>query len=165
MKRKTNKIDTATRKLLAEQMRHFGAGVTTVNQFETTTEAEDLNGDAALLPIWCAVWCCYDDFRTVRMRGEWKIEGDARRAWARCILFLQTGQRYEWPDGFFGRLSFFQKILNLLTFGWIGRRLKPEIERREREFGDIEVWPFRYRWEFEEAKRTPKFLCARKRGY
>ena len=128
-----------------------------VDDYEARTEElAGESGDLALYRIWVNVWTLYDDFRTERMRGEWKLEGERRRFVALCILFLYSDIEYEWPLESSGGC-----LLSLLTLGWYGRRGKKRWNQQLEASGNLSIWPFLRLEDLEAAKRTPKFFARR----
>ena len=149
-------IDRERRDLYAERLRHFAAGNTTVDDYEALTEELACDSDdIGLYRIWENVWTLYDDFRTERMRGEWKLEGKRRQSVALCILFLYSDAEYEWPE-----LNTGGCLLNLLTLGWQERRERKRWQQQLEASGDLDLWPFLRHEDLEAAKRTPKFFRA-----
>jgi len=166
-------IDRKRRNQYAEQLRHFAAGILTVEEYEARTEdlAFDTQ-DAALNAVWRAAWCLYDDFRTDRLRGEWALDTAARRQVARMILFLYSDAEYRWPEDIrldiIGCLvSGVGSLLNKVTLGLCRSVFDPflyhrwkEHQRWMRQFGDLECWPFLERGEFEAALQKPRFFVG-----
>jgi hypothetical protein len=169
-------IDREKRDRFAEQVRHFAAGVVTVEQYEE--RADDLAfaaRDSGIDAVWNNVWGLYDDFRTDRLRGEWALDPVTRRTVALCILFLYSDTEYQWPDdaipGPPGCLTGLARVLlNMATLGLCRplldrRHLQrwQEWDRRVAQFGDIECWPFLHRAELEAASRYPRLLVGHRR--
>jgi hypothetical protein len=141
-------VDQQARDEYAERLRHFAAGVLTVEVYEAGTEAVAVSDDRALREIWFAAWCLYDDFRTERLRGKWALNREARREVARWLLFLYSDNEYRWPaPGILGC------ILNLATFGWWEYV-------RTRPAGEREYWPCQSRAELEFACQNSPFSRA-----
>ena len=176
-------IDRASRDKYAQQLRHFAAGVLTVAEYED--RADDLawdSDDAALFPIWETAWVCYDDFRTECLRGGWALNKEARRDFARAILFLQSDTPFEWPDFRYsgkdrltgaavGFVDFLLVPLDFFSFGVLQlqekwwrfltpfRNLRWEKQQAfMRSVGEPDVWPFLRRADFDAALQKPKFL-------
>lgn len=182
-------IDRENRNKYAEQLRHFAAGVLTVDEYEDRTD--DLafgSKDTALYAVWRNVWGLYDDFRTEHLRGDWALDAETRR-WIACsILFLNSDAEYRWPP--FRHNAWAQiagaavEVMDTLlfpvdvcTFGlfhlrdrWWYRLMKPFRKRQWEErqqfmqmVGEPEYWPFLRRAEYEAALRRPRFLTGRAR--
>ena len=95
-------IERERRNQYAEQLRHFAAGVLTVDEYEARTDELVFNvEDPALNAVWGSVWGLYDDFRTDRLRGDWALDENTRRQITRSILFLYS----ERPSARHHRLS------------------------------------------------------------
>ncbi len=142
-------IDREARDRMAEALRHLVAGQMTNTDFE---DALTNTKDCACPEIdFRAAWPLYDDFRKHRLANLPRI---LKRDLARAILFLKSDNEYRWPrvtglrpDGL--------SILGVLTMGFATRR-----RRRRNEEGCRDVWPFYSRAEYEEARRTPPYLCG-----
>lgn len=95
-------IDRDSRNCYAEQLRHFAAGVSTVEDYEKRTDNLRSEGgtgtDAAVYSIRSIVWLFYDDFRTERLRGDWELSKESKRRFAESILFLYSDCEYQWPE-------------------------------------------------------------------
>lgn len=178
-------VDREGRDKYAEQLRHFAAGVLSVDDYEKRTDPLALgSNDAALCAVWRNVWCLYDDFRTERLRGEWAISAETRKWIAYSILFLNSDVEYCWPpfrqkikyrfagaavatvDFFLAPLGFFVVDVFHLQNRW-EHSMQPFHERQWKkrqqfmaQVGDPEFWPFLRREEYEAALKRPKFLRA-----
>ena len=118
----------SVRREYGELIRHFASGVMTVDEFEEREvelrEVADDNDHRALDGAFEYIWSHYDDFRTERLRDEWSLTKSERRHVARCVLFLQTDLRYEWPSVRKGGCR--SVIMSLLTLGlWYHFVVKP----------------------------------------
>lgn len=87
-------VDRSARNILAELIHQFAAGRVENFDFENRVpESEDF----AIREIgWCGCWPLYDDFRTHRMVGKWRIPDESRPEIAKWILFLHSDYEYEW---------------------------------------------------------------------
>jgi len=108
-----------------------------------------------------AAWSCYDDFRTERLRGEWALTQEARRALVRWVLFLQTDLPYaERPDNDYRAIDW---LLILATAGIWSRVARRRWQAREDEINrvyDPAVWPFTTAAALANAREHPRLLCA-----
>ena len=145
-------IDRNARNALAELLHQFVAGRVTNDEF---VERQPDSKDQAVLEIESEAWFLYDDIRVHRLTGKWKLDRKTRGQVATWIMFLKTGLPYEWPV----LSAWFQLLFllpNLLTCGLLGRTQ----QRLFAKNGDIEVWPFIRRTDFETAKASPKYLSG-----
>lgn len=136
-------------------LRAFAAGKLTNDEFEDRYD-ENLDprptrnwDDPALWAIKTVVWHCYDDLSTHRLEGRYALTKEGKENFARCILFLKTNQRYEWERYDF--ISFHDRLLDWLTFGWWNRRQAAKLENI-----DWDIWPFKRPEHFESAKLHPR---------
>lgn len=107
-------IDRSARNTLAELIHLFIAGRIENFDFENRVpESEDF----AIREIWwCGCWPLYDDFRSHRLAGKWRIPDESRPEIAKWILFLHSDYEYEWkPQTWPGNPG--GSLLRLLTFG------------------------------------------------
>ena len=181
-------IDRERRNRYAEQLRHFAAGVSTVEDYEARTDGLRFgcgpDEDEAIYKVWRNVWPLYDDFCTERLRGEWEITKETRRWITISILFLYSDCEYQWPefrprvkDRFFGAMDdlvsgllFLPDALTSESFQLQERwwnvtksfreRQWEEGQRFYRQFGDMEIWPFLHQADYAAALKNPKFLAG-----
>jgi hypothetical protein len=67
----------------------------------------------------------------------------------RCLLFLKSDLEYQWP---LPKIRLRYGILRLLGFGWLLKR-RQEVEMG---IGDMDVWPFLKRADYEDMSRKSK---------
>ena len=180
-------IDRESRNRYAAQLRHFAAGVLSVDDYEDRTDDLVLgNADEALYKVWRNVWTLYDDFRTERLRGDWELTKETRRWIAVSILLLHSDCEYDWPefrsdaktrlfrfiDDLVDPLLFLTDLFTLKAFRlqerW--RTLTEPVRERQwearqafmRQFGDMnmDIWPFLYQADYEAALKNHKFLAG-----
>lgn len=167
-------VDRIRRDRYAEQLRHFAAGVLTVNEYELRTDDFVLNTqDPTLSAVWKRVWGLYDDFRTNRLQDEWKLDAATRQEVARSILFLYSNAEYRWPEDKRRNVIEYVEIgtcclMNIVTLGLWSRLIDPAPKRRRQEydrwlgqFGDLDCWPFLNQAEVEMALQKPRFFTRR----
>ena len=77
------------RRRMATTLRHLASGQISVEEFEQVWGEVD---DDVAWRIGHFAWSFYDDFKTERLRGAWKLSADSARIWARCVLFLLTNR-------------------------------------------------------------------------
>jgi hypothetical protein len=142
-------VDRSARNILAELIHQFVAGRIENFDFENRVpESEDFT----IREIWwCGCWPLYDDFRTHRMVGTWRIPDESRHEIAKWILFLHSDYEYEWkPRTWPGNPG--GSLLRLLTFGSF-----PKFPYAFRT-GKESVWPFISKSQFEAARRHPRYI-------
>ena len=148
-------IDRDTRNRLAEGIRHLAAGVITNVEFED--RALSSSSDPAIEAVFLGgPWFLYHDIMRYRLRGPNRLSPAVRREAARWVLFLKTDLPYEWPihrRGVLGSLAWV--VLCLLTLGYCARAA----QRRFARHGDISIWPFIRRSDFEAAVDKPTYLA------
>jgi hypothetical protein len=150
-------VDREGRDRLAECIRHLAAGVMTNREFESKGDFD--SPDPAIQAVfWGGPWLLYDDFRNYRLRGAYRIDPAVRREAARWILFLKTDLPYEWPvirRHFMGNVA--RLLTNLVTLGHVARRTQRRFEQK----GDVRIWPFIRRADYEAAVADPTYLRGR----
>ena len=137
-------IDRNARRQAGALLRHLAAGRLTNDEFEDRFPFP--SGDTAVNELRCAAWYLYDDRREYRLVGKDRLSAEARREVARWVLFLLTALEYEWPV----RSRWTTVLLaigNFCTLGIIGTLWRSRCHRR----GDIGVWPFIRRPDYEAA--------------
>jgi hypothetical protein len=148
-------IDRDARNRLAEGIRHLAAGTITNVEFEA--RALSSSADPAVHAVFLSgPWFLYHDIMRYRLRGRNRLSPAVRRGAARWILFLKTDLPYEWPiepRGLVGSLVWI--VVNLFTVGLFARRA----QRRFAQSGDITVWPFVRRSDYELSLTRPPYLA------
>ena len=144
-------IDRASRRTVGELLRHLAAGQITNDQFEDRLPRD--SADAAVAEIRQQAWFLYSDLREYRFVGRDRLSNKHRREVSRRILFLQSDLEYEWPrtSTITAALLF---IANLCTLGWAGRVSAARFKRH----GDVDVWPFIRRPQYDAALGEPKYF-------
>ncbi len=146
-------IDRMGRDRLAESIHQLAAGVITNHEFEDKGEFQSTD-DAIRAVFWGGAWLLYDDFRTYRLRGKYRLDPAVRKEAARWVLFLKTDLPYEWPVTRPGMFAILRAFANLMTLGLVARRAQRRFER----CGDFAVWPFLRRADYEAALQRPPYL-------
>lgn len=142
-------IDRSSRDRLAEALRHLLSGQLGNLAFD------DLDGpggvthsdDPALLETFYAVWPAYDDFRSHPLR----LTDGQSLDFKRFILFLHSGAEFEWPRRRLGVVDWFWRVADDITgqrFAWWPVTAD----------GDMAVWPFFRRDDYDSALRSPRLL-------
>lgn len=148
-------IDRAARNRLAESMRALASGLISNDEFEDKRLPHSAN-DTAIFEVYSnGAWSLYSDLQEYRLSGRHKLDSKSRSEVARWVLFLKTNLPYEWPV-----TSFMQWVgmllANLVTLGFANRWFK----RHYRSFGDVGVWPFIRRSDYEVALQNPPYLIG-----
>ncbi|MGA2279711.1 MAG: hypothetical protein ABSG80_05350 [Verrucomicrobiota bacterium] len=147
-------IDAPARTKFSELIRGLVAGRLTNDEFE---DAIPRSLDVAIHEVYfTGIWGLYSDLHEYRLTGKDAVPRQARPDIARCILFLKSGLPYEWPR--LGRLSFLLLLVaTLLTLGIANRIYLRWFSRQ----GDIHVWPFIRRSDYDSALTHPPYLHER----
>ena len=148
-------IDRDARNRLAEGIRHLAMGL--IKNFELEEEALSDSADPAVHAVFLGgPWYLSHDLMRYRLSGKNRLCPAVRRDAARWVLFLKTDLPYEWPverRGFVGACGFV--LLNLLTLGFLARKAQRQFAR----YGDMSVWPFVRRSDFEATLTKPTYLA------
>ncbi len=144
-------IDRVARTCLAKNMRHLVSGQITNDEFED--RALFGTADPAVYKVFMGgPWLFYSDLSEHRLIGPLRVPRPARRELARCILFLASDLEYEWPVQTTSAWARFV-IGNLFTLGWLGRRHRRKLSAT----GELDVWPFYRRADYELALQASPF--------
>lgn len=98
-------------------------------------------------------WFLYSDLCQHYAIGKHSLSKEQKRLVAQWIVFLHGNSEYLWPER---RWSLAFLPINLLTFGWWGRRKFREFKKA----GDIEAWPFLQATDRDRAASQPRFLAG-----
>ena len=147
-------IDHEARRRVSELLRHLVSGQITNDAFEDALP--EGSGDRAVQEISSEAWYLYSDLWEHRLVGKERLSREARTHVARTILFLKSPLEYEWPEWPF-RSRMVSSMLRVLTLGALGRGARVRYEKA----GDIEVWPFLRRADYDAALKTPPYLSGR----
>ena len=90
-------VDRKARNLLAEQIRHFVAGLSDNFEFDDVVFAIKTD-DLAVREIRKQLWHTYDDFSRHRLRGKWALSDRDTEIIKRIVLFLKTDHECSQPD-------------------------------------------------------------------
>jgi len=152
---RTTIIDRDARDITALLIRRLATGRITNDEFE---DRQPLGSpDPAVTEIFDrGASGLYSDLHEHRLTGSNRLPREARREIARMILFLKNDLDYEWPTP-----TLWQELLWMVTglltlrggsrfyMRWMGTR------------GEVGVWPFLRREDFEQAIRSPCYLAGR----
>ena len=148
-------IDRGARNKLAGALRALASGLITNDEFEDQRLPYS-NEDPAIYEVYSnGAWSLYSDLQLYRLRGRHRLDDKTRSAVARWVLFLKTDLPYEWPISTPGH-GMFRLVANLLTVGFANRFFV----RKFQAHGDVSVWPFIRRSDYDAALATPVYLSA-----
>ncbi len=148
---KASVVDVPARREMARVIRRFVSGKITVDQFEDYSDSL-YNGDQAVFEATTFAWLHYDDYRTERLIGEWKV--DDRRDWARLVLYLMVDQKPHRSNSWVFPLSVGPLFLaayvtmKLFPWTWLGKLLIEEVAK-------LWYWPFANPEDLALARQCP----------
>jgi hypothetical protein len=150
-------INRQPRDKLSAQLKRYLCGRITNWQLDDT--ADDLPDDGAFA-ISDVVYLTYSDLPEFKAIGDKRVDGKTRKTYERCILFLDSNLEYEWPDWVSKPIPFFVWLRNMFTSSGRAEIKIREAEAIEawRSAGEVEVWPFIRREDYDEALKTPRRL-------
>jgi hypothetical protein len=173
-------VDRIARDRYSELIRHFCAGLmSNVEYDDRAAVIRRSTRDPGVEAVFWAIWGLYDDLRTHRLTGRWRLTRTTRREVARCLLFLQSNDEYLWPSvrwyGFFRIACMVLAAIGLYwsaDLRWYGPGVIAAsitvytavgiVGRRSlRRQGDEASWPFLHTEGLEEARRHPRLLNGR----
>jgi hypothetical protein len=179
-------IDRYSRDRLAELLRHLVCGQMTNDDFcDTAGKIRWASKDLAVSAIYEYADGLYSDLQTYRLRGPRRISDEHRRQTAIAAMFLYSDLEYEWPETskavwrgqylmyafgaaciaglVLGPIMFFWAV-GLYPLSWAVHWWERNAWRtQQRELGDVEVWPFLRRADFDRARQFPRLLTGRVR--
>lgn len=135
-------VDRGARHVAAEALREFVQGSISNRAYERKFPRS--KGDPALSGIYSHVWYCYSDTSEHTLTGKHALTEEGRAFIERCLLFLNSDLEFRWPPT---RLRIWYPLLRLVGLGRIVNR---QLER-EMSIGDVAVWPFLKRAEYEQV--------------
>ncbi len=144
MKRKF-KIPTVNidaRKKLAHHIRNLATGIITWHEY-IEFDKDGSGGDKTVDAIWAMIFNAYDP--------DYPDSHPPKEFAARTILFLNTTLQYEWQDTIL--LDFLLFHIDLLTFKLFSKKLKSLESLPYEEQGDVSIYPFRRKEDFENARK------------
>lgn len=169
-------VDRVARDRYAELLRHFAAGLISNRECEDRLAAiAEGSDDTAVTGIHSAIWGLYDDTRTHRMTGRYRLHRKRRREFAGCILFLQSDSEYGWSGERVLALARLAAVIagcvglyGIADLQWYGPGLIlasaivfAAAGFSRRRIGDDDAWPFQHRSDLDEARRHPRLLNGR----
>ena len=147
-------IDRPKRDRLAQALRQLLSGRIDNLAFDDLDCPGNItdSDDRALFEIFYSVWPHYDDFRSdpVQLPAGQKLDFE------RCVMFLHSDYEFEWPRKRLatGISDYFRRVLDEMTF----RRFQLWSPHAA---GEVSVWPFYRREDYECASRSPRLLRGR----
>jgi len=144
-------IDRPARDVAAKLLEDFISG--SISNYKYNQSFPTSKIDSALWPIYVNVWFCYSDVGEYTLTGKRALSPEQRALCERSILFLRSNLEFQWPPPEF-RLRY--GLMRLLGFG----RVLKQRESKEMSIGDLEVWPFLKRSEYEELSSQRSADCA-----
>ena len=106
--------------------------------------------DPALRAIEDYVWHWYDDLSVHKLDGLHKLDDEERALGERCVLFLKSDIEYEWRNFRFVPGDLFS--MELASQLPLDQQLAMNLNQPE---GDVSVWPFFRRADYELARNAP----------
>ena len=135
-------VDRHARNIAAEALRDFMEGSISNKEYERRyPKSKD---DPALWGIYANIWFCYSDTSEHTLSGKHALTDDGRAIVERCLLFLKSDLEFQWPAT---KLRLWYPLLRLIGLGRIVNR---QVEK-EMSIGEMEVWPFLRKTDYEEA--------------
>jgi len=146
-------IDRTARDQLADALRALASGLVSNDEFEDSRLPHSRN-DAVIREVFSrGAWMLYSDTHEYRLAGKNKLDALTKSEVARWVLFLKTDLRYEWPV--YSMLQTLGMLLaNVLTLGMANRIFIPRFATH----GDVDVWPFIRKADYEAALQNPPYL-------
>ena len=181
-------VNREARRTYAELVRQFISGRMTNDEYEEKFKVMELGDkDTAVDRVFNEVWFLYDDFKTHRLTGNYRLNASGHRKIAQVVLFLHGDQEYLWPrDGASGCLLFLlltlyavatctllscfpssSLLILYVSAGLCGTTITTLLLKcrqegqRWQKAGDADAWPFLTRSDLTEAKRHPRLLAGR----
>lgn len=173
-------VDRERRKKLALHLRHLSVGLISNDDFEDRIMEDVTDGwlpeqyhrakeakvdDPIILPMLELCWCLYSDTKRHKLTGGNSLTDEQLKDIARYILFLHSDMEYEWPyidvTNPLIKFSFKDLLLAVLT---LGQNIRDENKKRKQQIeelegkGDMAVWPFFHRHDYEEQLKKQPFL-------
>lgn len=146
-------IDREARNKLAEAMRALASGLISNDEFEDRRLPRSKHDHAISEVFSKGAWMLYSDLEEYRMTGKHRLDEKTKSVVARWILFLKTDFPYEWPVSNF-KYGLLRIMANIMTLGVANRIFARQYQAR----GDIEVWPFLRRADYELSLQNPVYL-------
>jgi len=153
-----NCVDTNARKAGALALRRFMSGKITNYDFEALMPE---TADPAISSIWETAWYYYSDLKKHKLIGSHRLHPEARKQWAKWILFLDSDLPYQWAETG-EHLNDPQEnqrkgwMLSLKRFG--GRGPLTGASTQKISTAQFAAWPFFSQKDYRHALRAPTRL-------
>lgn len=135
-------VDRQARDTAAALLRQFIDGLITNDEHERKFPRN--KQDTALWAIYVQSWFSYSDLSEHTLTGKYALNDEGLALFERCLLFLKTDLEFQWPVP---KIGLRYVLIRLLGFGWLLKRR----DQQEMSIGDVEVWPFLRKTDYEEA--------------
>jgi len=135
-------VNRHARYIAAEALREFMEGSISNREYER--RFPKTKDDPALWAIYSNIWFCYSDLSEHTLTGKHALNDEHRAILERCLLFLSSDVEFQWPPP---KFRLWYGILRLLAV----RRTLKQREEEEMSIGDVDVWPFLRKAEYEEV--------------
>ena len=139
-------IDREARNKLAEVIRHYLSCQINNFEFDETINNIKSYNDPVISFLRQELWFLYDDLRTHKNEGKYKAIKDDLDYLKRIILFLKSDSEFQWTE---------QPVTILALFR--PKKHKESIKHWESQ-GDIDVFPFLKKEDYERAIMIPSYL-------
>ena len=146
-------IDRDNRHKVIEHARHYVSGLIDNDDLDALMFDRIQTNDIGLIKVMEQLWHCYNDLSTHKNEGKHKLSENARKDIARYILFLQSDTEYKWP-GHTLNLPIPRILSYLFTLGI----LPYFVDKKFRNSGPIEIWPFFTEKEYKRCLENPTYL-------
>jgi len=138
-------IDREARNKLAEVIRHYVS--CHVNNFEFDETIDNIKSyDPIINFLRLELWFLYDDIRLHKNEGKHQIDKEDLDYLKRIILFLKSDSEYQWTEQPTTLFALFRP-----------KKHKENIDQWESQ-GDIDVFPFLKKEDYERAIANPVYL-------
>lgn len=148
-------IDREKRDHLAHRLRLLAAGQITNDEFE-----DSLNLESKDTGIWRifndGAWTLYSDLHEYKLVGRDRLTKEVKRNVSRVILFLKSDREFEWKNSPW-YVELLIGLLGIPTFGLIPRIFYKSTWAKQ---GDVSVWPYIRKSDFDEDLSKRPFLCG-----
>lgn len=149
-------IDRQARSVAATLVKQLVDGCISNFDFEERWPIAEEESDRGLQAIRTMMWRAYSDTHEHRLVGDHALSSAEISVVNRCILFLESGATYQWPNDDFsqGEASAIIPRSNPITLGLsdASDRLEEARLSAMKVLGEDAVWPFFDSSEYHLAK-------------
>ena len=154
-------VDRVARDKAALLLRRFAAGQITNDEFE---DGRPISSDPAIWAMWDTACAYYSDTHEHKLVNQKRLHPDARRAWIRWLIFLDTDLSYRWPEipqpGNDPRTLVDSSRVSRLKELFGMRTIKLNDVETFEQTGHYRAWPFVSQRQYRQALKTPRRLAA-----